>query len=231
MNALTRYELRQQVRQILRSDSYPREDINSAINRVIADINISGRYRFHRTTSSLTIVAGTYSIAVPSTLLSDYALLFAPGVENYQKLINKGSELIDPFSDGKFISTGDKPEEYWRWGDNFLFDPVPTATMALQTIRVYGEFDLALLSGDFDTSGLPARYHINVLAYGAAAQLAPDQLVRSGGSGPVTVQSAYDEAFKSMIRQEKWEPYQTEEWLRDSLFVGSQNWGNVDTVA
>lgn len=230
MNALTRYEIRQQVRQVLRSDSYPREDINSAINRVIADINSSGRYRFHRTYTSLALVADTFEYTVDSTLLSDYALVFAPGVTTKQKIINKGSELIDPYSLGKFIETGDAPTEYWRFGQKFLFDPVPNAVAAAQTVRILGEFDLSLLSGDFDTSGLPNRYHINLLAYGAAAQLAPDALVRSGASGPITVQDAFNESFKSMIRQEKWEPYQTEEWMRDSQFLGSEEWGNVDTI-
>lgn len=232
MNSMTRYELRQQVRQVLRSDSYPREDINSAINRVIADINASGRYRFHRTYATLSgWAAGTFEYAVPTTLVSDYALVFAPGVDTKQKIINKGSELTDPFSKGMFIDTGDAPEFYWRFGQKFLFDPIPTAVAAAQSIRIYGEWDLDLLTGDFDTSGLPARYHINVLAYGAAAQLAPDALIRSGASGPISVGQAFQNAFDSMIRQEKWEPYQTEEFGVDAPALGMEQWGNVDTIS
>lgn len=230
MDQLNRFQLRSRVRQVLRDESYPKEDLNSAINRVIADVNNSGRYRFHQSTSDITLVAGTFSYTRPVTMIADYALVFAPGVTGYEKVLSKGSELIDPFTNGQFIDTNDAPVEYWTWGSTILFDPVPNATAALRTVRIYGHFDLAILNGDLDKPGLPARYHYNVLVYGAAAQVAPAAMVRTA-AGTISVQKAYENSFDDMKRSELWEPFKVEQWLGDERFADSANWGNVSSLS
>lgn len=218
------------MRELLGMDTSPSEDINGAINRVIADVNNSGRYRFHQTNVNLAaLVDGTYSYDTSTRMIAEKAVVFAPGVSGYQKTIDKGSEIIDPFTGGYFITKGDAPTRYWIFGNKILFDPVPNATAALRTITVYGEFDLAMLDGDSDVPGLPARYHYNVLVYGAAAQIRPSAPLKTA-SGATTVGDAFRNAFQDMVRNELWNPYQTEGWQTDDRFLDMDQWGNVGSV-
>lgn len=223
---MNRYQLREEVRFILRDDSFPQLDINSALNRVIGDINNAGRFRFHQNSVTITPVAGTYSYAVPSTVLAEYSVVWAFAVVNKQALINKGSELIDPLRSGKFTEAGDLPTDYWRWGDNFLFDPIPNAVTAAYNFTVHCFKDVTELDGDLDTPGIPARYHRNVLAYGAASQISPAAMVKLP-SGTISVASAFERAMTNMIRQELWEPYKVERFVPDSRWIRIHQVGNI----
>lgn len=227
---MNRFQIRGEVRFILRDETYPELDINSAINRVIGEIN-SDRYRFQQTIQTITIVAGTYRYTVPDTMIADYSLVWALGVQNKQKVINKGSEMIDPLSTGKFITTGDEPDMYWRFGPEFWIDPVPTATMAAYGISALSFKDIPDLNGDLEEpSRIPARFHRTVLAYGAAAQITPAALVRTA-AGTISVSQAYEKSLILMKRQEGWEPYKTERFDCDDRFALAHLWGNVGGIS
>ena len=226
------YQIRQEVRRLLRDDTYPMEDVTAAINRVIDDINVLGRFQFHEQTYDITLVAGTASYTLPSYMLAPKFLVFDPGGTN-ERLVKFRSVAWEEnpiFPSTLAADRGDAPLEYSRYGSTIYFYPCPNATAAADIVRVYYDKDLVYMISEMDTpSPLPARYHATVLAYGAAAQLAP-MLMITTSSGSQTVASAYGNALRNMRNQENWRSMKISR-LRPPLRFDTMNtWGNVETL-
>lgn len=224
---MTRYELREEVRQILRADGYPPEDINIAMNRVLQDISNSGRYLCQKSTDDITLATGVFSYVVKPTLIAERTLIFDRNTVN-EFVINKGTEIEDAYGDGLFKAQGtwmapNRPT-YWRWGLNWLFDPIPDASLNGKKVTVFGVFDFPKLAGDLSKPDpLPERWQSTLLVYGTAAQLAPAALVRTA-TGTLSVEGAYKTSFQHFIRQELWEPYAGGQLALDDRF-GSADQG------
>ena len=221
------YELRQEVRRLLRDDTYPREDVDAAINRVLADVNVSGRYQFHETQTDLTLVSGTYKYAVASDIIAEHLLVYKPESADEVPLDKIQRGLEDAMDADYFSATG-IPTAYLRWGGYWWLDPIPNATAAGQTVRIYGHEDLAKLSNDTDTPGLPSRYH-NVLTYGAAAQINP--MIKSESSkGALLITALFSQALNNMRLQENWKPLRIPQLIRGRRFAEQNEWGHVSTL-
>jgi hypothetical protein len=225
------YQIRQQVRRLLRDDTYPMEDVTAAINRVIDDINSLGRFQFHETTYDITLVNGTASYTLPAYVLAPKFLIFDPG-GTAERLVKFRSVLWeeDPLLPSTLSADrGDYPQEYSRYGSTVYFYPCPNATAATDVVRVYYDRDLLNLISELDTPTIPARYHATVLAYGAAAQLQP-MLMISTPSGSQTIGAAYSNALRNMRNQENWRSMKISK-LRPMLRFDTMNeWGNVTTL-
>ena len=76
--SIKRIDIRRMVRRKLRSDDFPKDDIDDAINSVIEQINVMGRFRFHKTFTDITMVTDDYDYAVPTTMLAEELLVFDP---------------------------------------------------------------------------------------------------------------------------------------------------------
>lgn len=230
MKSLNRYEIVKEVRSILRDDGKAKEEICEAINRVIGKINNTGRFRFQESSFDIDLEAATYKYALESDVLADDTVIFAPGVSGKQRVLNKRSELVDAFSDGRFMNQADQPSDYWIWGGEMYFDPIPNTTAAANIVRIYGYRDLTELNGDLEEpSALPARYHRTVLANGAAAELAPDAMLRIGDRS-LSVQKAFEIELNKLVAQEEWKPHNVQNIGRDSRYAAMDTWGHVSTI-
>lgn len=225
---LTRYALRQEVRRILRDDTYPAESIDAAINSVIEQINISGRYRCHQAYEDITLVSGTASYSITETILAEELVVFDPGLSTALVLF-KDESILKWVEGGKGITTGNNPTHYARWDDLWYFDPVPNATANNHKVRVYHFKDLDLLSGDLSLSNLPARYHRTLLAIGAAAEINPTLQIEQGGRQK-DLRTTFAENFISFKKQELWEPLISHELRIGYKFDGMHKWGSVGKV-
>lgn len=222
------YQIRQEVRRILRDDEYPAESVNAAINRVIADINILGRFKFHQLKTELTLVAGTYKYAEPSDMLSEKVLVWAEGTTS-EHIVRKRNSVQDMLAEGKFTAQGDVPNEYCRFGGYVYLDPIPSSTAAASKVMVYYWGDLQPLVSDTDTPDIPERYHRNVLSYGAAAQINPVLEVGST-QGMVNLNTLYERAVRSMASQELWDVGSIPTVQRGARWANSHNWGTRQTM-
>lgn len=226
--ALFLYQIRQQVRYLLRDDTYPVEDVNAAINRVLMDINGMGRFKFHQSSSDLTMATSTYKYADPSGLLAEKVLVYR-AFTTYETTLAKYEGVIDAFVNEKCLESGDTPETYFRWGGYFYIDPIPTASTNGYKITVYGLYDLVPYTSDQSTSALPDRWARTTLAYGAAYQLNPN--LRVGGTeGLKLIGALYEMSLKNMINQEHWDPMVVPAAIRSKRWADSDSWGHVNYV-
>ena len=220
-------EIRDRVRGIIRNDAYDEFAIDDAVNDVLASINTAGRFRFHENNEDVALVNGTFKYAVTSTIIAEHQILIQPQSSDQAEVTKYPGGITEGIADGAFEgTTGDTPTRYARWKDEWWFDPVPNATAAAKTLRIYHMKDLALLTSDLDPPGINARYHLTVLAYGAAAMIDPNAAIRTGG-GAQSVGEVYDKAFNNMIRQETWNPDERPTLVMDDRFAEMEGWGNV----
>ena len=77
---MNRFEIRQEVRRLIRDETYPKRDIDEAINRVIRYINTLHRMRFHQGISDITLVTDDFTYAIPTILIAEEVLVFDPPV-------------------------------------------------------------------------------------------------------------------------------------------------------
>ncbi len=235
--SLKRIDIRMQVRRILRSDDFPRDDINDAINRVIEQINILGRFRFHKTFTDLTMATDDYDYAVPTTMLAEELLVFDPPVSTKPattpspQIVRKAPSLAAHIADGNLITSGNVPLRYVRFGEEFWFDPIPNSTTNGKVVRVYHEADLPVLTNDMDTlpARFPGRYIRNIIVIGAALEIEPNLEVNSN-TGVSRMNNIYQRAVRNMQEQELWEPLTAPNLIRDARWTNANKWGNVGSV-
>jgi len=235
--SLKRVILRRMVRQIIRSDDFPKDDIDEAINRVIEQVNVLGRFRFHKTFTNIAMVTDDYDYAVPTNMLAEELLVFDPPVSTKPattptpNIVLKLPSLVDAINAGRFISSGDVPKVYVRFGDEFWFDPIPNATTNGTNVRVYHDADLPILTHDMDT--MPSRFHQryqrSVIVVGAALEIEPNLQVNSE-TGVVALAARYQRSLRNMQEQELWEPLTSKSLIRDARWTKANEWGNVGTV-
>ena len=234
---MRRIQIRREVRSIIRSDDYPKDDIDRAINRVIQQVNVLGRFRFHSTFTDLTMVTDDYDYAVASTMLAEELLVFNPPTSTKPatlptpNFVRKIPTLQDAINEGRFLSSGDVPNFYVRFGDEFWFDPIPNATTNGSVVRVYHDADLPVLTSDMDqpVSRFNERYHRTILAVGAALEIDPLLQVNSAG-GNTHLSNIYQRSLRNMQEQELWEPLTSHSLIRDARWTNAHIWGNVGTV-
>lgn len=224
---LNRFRIREEVRRILRDPEFPRKDINMAINSVISTLNRLGRFKFNQTYQDLTLVASQKAYALTG-LMGEELLVYEPDTDD-EKIIKKAPSMIDPYSKGWFVDTGDSPDYYLVWGNQAWFEPIPNATAAGQTVRVYGWFMLPLFDDDLTATTLHTQYCISVLAWGAAAELAPNMIVESNGKLQ-TIFDIYTANLKAMKQFEVWEPLVSHKVMRDHRWTSLGSMGHVSKV-
>jgi hypothetical protein len=225
---LNRYQIRQEVRRILRDDTYPAEAIDAAINQIIELINTKGRFRCHQAYEDVTLITNTASYAITETILAEELVVFDPGLTT-QKILFKNESLIDAVQRNEFTATGSAPVFYLRWDDLWYFDPVPNATANNRKVRIYHFKDLDLLTGDLQTSNIPARYHRPLLAMGAASDINPTLQIEQGGRQK-SISSIFEEALKNFQKQELWEPLISHNLGIGYKFQSMHKWGSVGRV-
>ncbi len=226
---MNRYQIRRRVQGLLRDDSFPVEVINEALNRVLDDLNSSGRFRFQEdNATTITLVTGTYKYAVTSTILAEKLLVYQLASTTEQAIIPKGADMVDAIAAGAFTGSG-VPLWYFKWDDYFWFDPIPSSAENGKIVTVFHYKDITQLTGDLDTPGIPARYHGNVLVFGTAAEIAPGLMVRTP-EGNVMIGIAYAKARQQMIQQEKWEPFTNKQLIRDPRWSTIHGSGHVGKI-
>lgn len=226
---MNRLQVRTAVRNALRDQGYPSDAINEALDRVLQDLNISGPFRFQQQATTVVLSTGQYKYGVTSTIIAEKTVVFQVGVAADQAVLPKGPELVDGFVDGAFTETGDKPIRYFRWADEWWFDPIPNSTANGKVVTIYHYKDLTLPTSDLTAIPIPARYHAGLLVYGVLAEVAP-ALDISSGEGRLTAMSAYAQAKTNFIRQEKTEPNKFPNLIKDVRWVAISRLGNVGGV-
>ena len=219
------YQLRAGVRSLLRDATYPAEDVDAAINRVLRDINSLGRFRFHEATASIVLIAHQYAYPVPTGIIAEKALIFAPTTTR-QFVIPKRSQIYvnNPIIP---ITEGDVPTEYGMFNNQFYLYPRPSVTMALDTMSVLYLLDIPALMSDTSVCALPERWS-NVPIYGAVSQLAPVLLIESVG-GKASIEVLYNRALNTMKMQELWRANDVPIMHPGIRFTGKMNtWGRVN---
>lgn len=221
-------QYRNEVRKMLRDDSYPVDDVDSALNRVLGDINVLGRFRFHEGAYSFNLTANNYTYAIPTTVLAERLLIYAAGNNTYQKEIPRRRE---PWTGSPIIpiATGESPEEWYRYNNNWYINPIPNATMVAHgNVTVLHDKDLTSFLSANDTTALPDR-HSNVLIYGAVAQLRPGLLIGSP-EGQISIETLFSRAVEFMRQQEKWN-YASIPTLRLGIrFKNMGSWGHSGRI-
>ena len=229
------------MQELLRDDGYPLNAINEAIDRVLADINNSGRYRFQEGIITIALVQGTYTYVISSTsvdILGDSDAIYAAQTTSVKSLHKM--DYGDALADGRFNTTATQgvPEIYSIRIDgsgatddvSLYVDPVPSGDAAGKTITLLTYNELGPLASDLAKPfPLPARYHPTLLVYGTLAEVAPATQVR-GADGFVPAAVAYERAFKSMQLQEKWSPHIAREVKRDNRWNGFSRVGMVSSA-
>jgi hypothetical protein len=204
-----------EVRKMLRDDSYPEIEITAALNRIIGDVNNLGKFRFHEQSYTLTLTANNYTYAVPSTVQSERLFLYANNEVPRRRELWTGTPLIPD-------TTGSTPSEWFRYSNNWYIVPIPDTTMAANNVTVLYDADLVAFNSYTDSTILPDR-HRNVLIYGAVSQLRPGLLVASP-EGQVKIETLYRQALTSMIEQEHFE-YSSIPTLRSGM-----RWRNFSSM-
>lgn len=231
--ALTRLQVRSRVQNLLRDDGYPISSMNEALERIITEINNSGRYRFQETSVDISLVQGTASYAVTTnTFLGEIDVIYAPSTADAAPLSKM--EYGDALTEGRFASTAAQgiPSIYCFQGvtSTIYVDPIPDGTANAKTLRIFGYSDLTPPTSDSTAiTVLPARYHPTLLVYGVLSDIAPGMQIRSG-DGYVPAAVAYQKAFKSMQLQEKWAPHIPRELKRDRRWASIGEAGMVSGV-
>ena len=222
------YQLRQEVRDMLRDSTYPEDSIDGAINRVVRDINESGRYRFHEAQYTFNLTANTYTYSIPGNCLGETVMYYALGNNTYQAEIPRKREI---FAAAPVVptDTGNSPTEWASYGNNWYIYPIPNSTAATNgNITVFYDKDLTELLSPMDTLGIPDR-HRNVPVYGAVAQLRPNLMLASP-KGDVLVSTLYTQAFKDMQTQEHWNMASIPSLRPGPRWTGMNNWGFVSRI-
>jgi len=236
----TRVEIRREVRRIIRSDGFPKEDIDAAINRVIEQINVMGRFKFHDFSTTFSLTADTwqytmtgssgFELIAEETLIYDAATDPKPSTLPTPQVLTKIPSLHDAINSGYFLTSGDKPKRYLMWQGKIWLDPIPNAN-ATKSVTIYYQRDLLPLTDDLDTMAarFPRRYEYSVLAVGAALEIEPMLEVNSAG-GVGRLNNIYQRSLRNMREQELWEPLVTKKLLRDNRWKNAHKWGNTGSV-
>lgn len=226
--ATTLAQYRNEIRTLLRDSSYPESDVDSAINRIVLDINSSGRYRFHEATHAFNLSANNYTYAVPGNCLGEKVMLYAAGNNTYQKEVPRKREIF-AYAPQIPTETGNAPTEWARYGNNWYIYPIPNSTMVTNgNMTVIYDKDLVTLLSPTDSLALPDR-HRNVIIYGAVSQLRPNLLV-SSPKGDVAVTQLYVNAFRFMQTQEHWDMASIPHMKTSPRFSNMSSWGYVSRI-
>ena len=234
---MNRIQIRQEVRSILRDDTYPKPDIDKAINRVISTINAMGRFKFHQDFSNVTMVTDDYDYTLDADILAEELVVFDPPVSTKPATLPKPNillkipTLVDAINLGHFLQSGSIPKVYVIWMNELWVSPIPNSTANGKTVRIYHYADLPVLKNDMDAppARFNARWHSIILAQGAAVEIDPQlQIASPGGSQRLIAQ--YSQNLQNMQQQELWEPLTSYQAQRDGRWTDAAAWGNVDGV-
>lgn len=224
---MNRYEVREEVRRIIRDPDFPATDVNRAINSVISSLNTMGRFKFHQSSLSIVLEEGQKSYPLTNLIAEELVVLNADSED--QKIILKASDLITPYSRGWFDTPGSAPSFYVKWGNKIWFEPIPDATAAGKVVTVYGYFRVPLLFSDTSIIPLDDQYCISILAWGAAAEINPNLIIESSGK-QMSISMIYAENLRNMLRTEKWEPMVSHSIMRDERWRNLGRIGHVGRV-
>jgi len=225
---MNRYQIRSEVRRIIRDSDYPKQDIDRAINSVLSSLNQVGKYRFGERYHDITLVGSDKDYTM-SNFVSEDAVVFQPGSVTEEALLTKVENLAAGIERGYFKETGDAPTYYALWGDQLYLEPVPNAVAAGKVVRVYGYYDLAFLSDDLTECSLPNKYCTSVLAWGAAAEINPTLVVDQSPRGS-SIRDIYNFNLQTMLAMERFDAKVQPSILKDFRWRGLQNMGNVSKV-
>jgi hypothetical protein len=221
---MNRYEIRMEVRRLLRDDTFPDEDINAAINRVISDINAMDRFNFHQASTDITLVSGTASYLYDQNwILADRGVIFAAGTSRQAQLA-KYDGPQNALPDGFGLESGSVPRTYYIWGDYIFFDPKPNAVAAVDKVRLFYYKDLAALTTELQVPDFPTRYHNTVLAYGAAVQLSP-MVELDNGVNYNNLTKLFERSVSNMRRNEDFELNVIKGLHKSNRWDLSSRWG------
>ena len=218
---MNRFRIREEVRRIIRDPDFPKDDINSAINSVIASLNQLGRFKFHQGHQDLTLVLNQKDYTLTNFIAEDL-LVFQPDTVD-EDPVKKAPDLITPYSQGWFVTPGDQPKYYVIQEGKVWFEPIPNSTAAGKKVRVLGFFDLAFLASDLTEPSLPAGYHVSILAWGAASEIAPTMVVNVQGKSQ-TIAEVYNFNMNTMLKRENFNALTSHRIIRDD------RWRNISTI-
>ena len=225
---MNRYQIRSEVRRIIRDSDYPKQDIDRAINSVLSSLNQVGKYRFGERYHDLVLVNGDKDYTM-SNFVSEDAVVFQPASLTEESLLTKVENLTAGIERGYFKTTGSIPAYYAIWGDQMYLEPVPNATASGKTVRVYGYYDLGFFTNDLTVCDLPDKYCTSVLAWGAAAEINPTLVVDQGSRGS-SIREVYNFNLQTMLAMERFEAKVQYGIQKDYRWRGLQNMGNVSRV-
>lgn len=237
---MNRIQIRQEVRSILRDDTYPKADIDKAINRVILTINAMGRFKFHHSSVGFSLTTDSYAYNLTGSLnivLAEELVVFdapvtpKPSTLPKPKILLKIPTLVDAINLGHFLQSGDKPAVYVLWQNSIWLSPIPNSTANGKTVTIYYYADLPVLKNDMDTppERFNPRWHSIILAMGAAVEINPQLEIASEG-GTRQLIGQYNRNLQNMQQQELWEPLTSYQAQRDGRWAEAADWGNVSGV-
>ena len=229
--SMTLVQYRKEVRRILRDDSYPQQDIDAAINRVLLDVNEMGRFKFHEASYTLNLTANTYIYAIPANVQAEKIFIYDLGGNNQVEVPRRreiwtGVPMVPDANNSNDYA--DKPAEWSRYANNWYIYPIPNATAAGNDITVLYDKDLLPLFSPMDTSALPDR-HQNVLIYGAVSQLRPGLLIGSP-EGQVAIETLFARAVRNMMQTDLWQSAFIPSLRVGPRFRNMSQWGFVGKI-
>jgi hypothetical protein len=232
---MNRIQIRYEVRSILRDDTYPKRDIDRAINRVIQRLNGIGRMRYHQDFSLVTMVTDDYDYTLDADIIAEDLVVYDPPVSPkpatlpVPNILLKIPTLVDAHNLGHFLTSGDVPKVYVIYMNELWVSPIPNSTTNGNTIRIYHYADVPNLTHDLDSP--PARFnprwHANILALGAAVDISGN--LKSGEASLRHIDQ-FNKNWHMMLKQEFWEANTSYQLQRDGRWTESAEWGNVESV-
>ena len=224
---MNRYQVRQEVRRIIRDSDYPKSDIDRAINSVISTLNSLGRFRFNETFHNITLVNADKDYTM-SNFISETAVVLQPDTVD-EVILTKVENLTAAYERGWFVTPGDSPVYYAMFGDQMFLEPVPNLVAAGKIVRVHGYYNLASFDNDLTESGLPNKYCTSVLAWGAAAEINPSLVVDNDTRG-ASIREVFMTNIKAMLAMEGFEAKVQYGIQKDHRWSGLYTMGHVTKV-
>lgn len=224
---MNRYQIRSEVRRIIRDSDYPKPDIDRAINSVISTLNSLGRFRFNETFHDVTLLNADKDYTM-ANFISETAVVLQPDTVD-EVLLTKVVNLTAAYERGWFVTPGDSPVYYAMFGDQMLLEPIPNAVAAGKIVRVHGYYNVANFDNDLSESDLPHKYCTSVLAWGAAAEINPSLVVDNDTRG-ASIREIFMTNIKSMLAMEGFEAKVQHDIRKDHRWRGLYSMGNVYRV-
>jgi len=224
---MNRYQIRSEVRRIIRDSDYPKQDIDRAINSVVSTLNSLGRFRFNETFHDITLVNADKDYTM-ANFVSETAVVLQPDTVD-EVILTKVVNLTAAYERGWFVVPGDSPAYYAVFGDQMLFEPIPNIVAAGKIVRVHGYYNLPIFDNDLTESDLPNKYCTSVLAWGSAAEINPSLAVDNDPRG-ASIRDIFMTNIKAMLAMEGFEAKIQYGIQKDHRWSGLSTMGHVNRV-